>query len=238
MRTRGTCKAPTTRDRINKSLVGRRRVHIDLEAAERMASPTKGFLDQHRGWSLQRRVHVRTPFSVIDRQHPAGQKTFDSYAYRRGGIVFDSPGTTMPHRGFPSTPSARDPITALASRQGQRTPGWPTPDSTSSRSVNSLPRRSPERYGGAAGTTLTVDVQSGALDRRTGLSSPNWFGMVGPHNDDYGPSYHSRRYAERPVATASDLIGAAGMRPRSIGYAAFASPSPVPRYRMPSERPF
>ena len=95
-----------------------------------------------------------------------------------------------------------------------------------------------ERYGGAAGTTLTVDVQSGALDRRTGLSSPNWFGMVGPHNDNYGPSYISRRYAERPIATASDLISAAGARPRSIGYAGFASPSPIPSYRLPSERPF
>ena len=35
----------------------------------------------------------------------------------------------------------------------------------------------------------------------TGLSTPNWFGMCGQHNDDYGPSYHAKRYPPRPINT-------------------------------------
>lgn len=181
-----------------------------------MASPTRGFDDQHQRWTLQRKAHVRTPYSAIEQQHVAGRIEVGGSPHRRGGIIFNLPP--------PST-------AAYGSRMHPA--GWPTVQAMPTSPAFPLPRRSPERFGGAAGWTSTVDVQSGILDRRTCCSTPNWFGMAGPHSDNYGPSYHSRRYVERPIASASQLMREAGTGPRAIGYSAFASPARVPEFRLP-----
>ena len=128
-----------------------------------MSSPTLGFEDQHyQRWNLQHKAPVRIPSVTAAQQHAAGRVQNDSYAYRRGGIVFGETQQSLPRLQTQSLVSSARPT-------GDFLHGWrqATPSTLSS---GAWPQRHGARgqSGGAAGVTFSVAVQSGALDRKTG----------------------------------------------------------------------
>ena len=164
------------------------------------------------------------------------QRELDSLVFRRGGLVYEASNSAegRVRREREAWQAAKNPVPQ----------GWPTPEPSQAAAGAAgadvhAPKRSkaaaaaaarPKSAAWAAGYTSTVDVQSGALDRSTGLSSPNWFSQVGPHSDAYGPEYYASRhpklgapYQPSPAPSVADTTSARVPPPLTL-----APPPPTP----------
>ena len=178
-----------------------------------MAAPTTGrVILGGQDWSLQRKARVKIPYPSPARPTSAlMQKELDSLVFRRGGIIYEA-----------KRPMERE--------------GWlsasPSPHNRQARRKGSIGEST---YFGSAGYTSTVPVQTGALDRSTGLSTPNWFAMVGPHLDDYGAEYYASRNPPRPETVGGDAE-ATGRRPQAPPLHGLTPPSSASPDRSPPLR--
>lgn len=70
----------------------------------------------------------------------------------------------------------------------------------------------------------------GALDRSNALATPNWFGMTGPHGDNYGPGYYAK------VGNVSGGRAVVSVNPNTpvFGYVPLATEPLAPQVDAPS----
>lgn len=163
-----------------------------------MALATPHVIVGGQQWSLQRKAAVsfdRESVGEPKARHAARgqsrptrptsafmQRELDNLVFKRGGYVYTA-----------TSPDARlqREREAWLAQPSPLPQGWPAAAATS---PVKRPKPRPASAAWAAGYTSTVNAQkTGALDGSTGLSTPNWFSQVGPHEDDYGESYYFGR---------------------------------------------